>query len=81
MLILESKKPENYRNQVCEFRSTLRKKLILTDNAPSEKAAPAVEVVAPVKESASAEGALATEETAPAEVAASVVESAAPAEE
>ena len=31
MLILESENRPEFRNQVCEFRSTLRKKLILTD--------------------------------------------------
>ncbi|CBY40887.1 unnamed protein product [Oikopleura dioica] len=31
MLILESENQPDFRNQVCEFRSTLRKKLILTD--------------------------------------------------
>lgn len=87
MLILESKNQQNYRNQVCEFRSTLRKKLILTDKGPEEKAAPAEDAVAQVKESASAEEAPATEKAAPVEEAApgekpaSAEEAAAPAEE
>jgi hypothetical protein len=87
MLILESKNQLNYRNQVCEFRSTLRKKLILTEKGPEKKAAPAEDAVAQVKESASAEEAPATEKAAPVEEAApgekpaSAEEAAAPAEE